>query len=217
MISRNSGGRRAGARFGVLPRYRAASGAAARSPHIGAPWPRRPARPPRSRCAGSVTPLPAAALLHQHAADDRDAEIARSRDAVLSAASESPDQDPGQDDQQSPGTVGHAWVTPDRRVTCRPRAFVRRTNEPLSSTDEVTRPCLPSWPCGFGSRHRLEGLCTSVKVCRTLHTAGGRRRRLRDHQLLAPPHRGVRGRAGALVQLACLMHAIGIRRGRGHR
>ncbi len=37
---------------------------------------------------------PAAALLYQHAADDRDAEIARALDAMLGAATETPDEDP---------------------------------------------------------------------------------------------------------------------------
>ncbi len=41
---------------------------------------------------------PAAALLYQHAADDRDAEIARALDAMLSAAGEPPDDDPDRDD-----------------------------------------------------------------------------------------------------------------------
>ncbi|MGY1846102.1 site-specific integrase [Blastococcus sp. SYSU DS1021] len=41
---------------------------------------------------------PAAALLYQHAADDRDAEIARALDAMLGAASESSDDDPKLDD-----------------------------------------------------------------------------------------------------------------------
>ncbi|GAB3192340.1 hypothetical protein GCM10027261_04830 [Geodermatophilus arenarius] len=41
---------------------------------------------------------PAAALLYQHAADDRDAEIARALDAMLGAASESWDDDPDRDD-----------------------------------------------------------------------------------------------------------------------
>jgi hypothetical protein len=41
---------------------------------------------------------PAAALLYQHAADDRDADIARALDAMLGAASESSDADPERDD-----------------------------------------------------------------------------------------------------------------------
>ncbi len=42
--------------------------------------------------------LPAAALLCQHAAEDRDAEIARALDAMLGAASESSDDNPERDD-----------------------------------------------------------------------------------------------------------------------
>jgi integrase len=41
---------------------------------------------------------PATALLYQHAADDRDAEIARALDAMLGAASESSDDDPDRND-----------------------------------------------------------------------------------------------------------------------
>ncbi len=41
---------------------------------------------------------PAAALLYQHAADDRDAEIARALDAMLGAADEASDDDPDRDD-----------------------------------------------------------------------------------------------------------------------
>ncbi|MGY1637577.1 hypothetical protein ACI78V_13110 [Geodermatophilus sp. SYSU D00742] len=41
---------------------------------------------------------PAAALLYQHAADDRDAEIARALDAMLGAASESSDHDRDRND-----------------------------------------------------------------------------------------------------------------------
>jgi integrase len=41
---------------------------------------------------------PAAALLYQHAADDRDAEIARALDAMLGAASGASDDDPERDD-----------------------------------------------------------------------------------------------------------------------
>jgi integrase len=41
---------------------------------------------------------PAAALLYQHAADDRDAEIARALDAMLGATGESSDDDPDRDD-----------------------------------------------------------------------------------------------------------------------
>jgi len=62
-------------------------------------------------------------LLYQHAAEDRDVEIARALDAMLGAASESSDDDPDRQDQQAPGTVGHAWVTPDRWVTCGSRAL----------------------------------------------------------------------------------------------
>ncbi len=40
---------------------------------------------------------PAAALLQQHAADDRDAEIARALDAMLGAAGKSSDDDPDRD------------------------------------------------------------------------------------------------------------------------
>ena len=40
--------------------------------------------------------FPAAALLCQHAADDRDAEIARALDAMLGQASASSDEDPEQ-------------------------------------------------------------------------------------------------------------------------
>jgi integrase len=40
---------------------------------------------------------PAAALLYQHAADDRDADIARALDAMLGAASESSDVGPDRD------------------------------------------------------------------------------------------------------------------------
>jgi integrase len=43
---------------------------------------------------------PAAALLYQHAADDRDAEIARALDAMLGSAHEPSDDDPGRDNQQ---------------------------------------------------------------------------------------------------------------------
>src|SRR3954453_20392437 len=43
---------------------------------------------------------PTAALLYQHAADDRDAEIARALDAMLSGAHEPSDDDPGIHDQQ---------------------------------------------------------------------------------------------------------------------
>ena len=42
---------------------------------------------------------PAAALLYQHAADDRDAEIARALDAMLGAAGGSLDDDPERNDQ----------------------------------------------------------------------------------------------------------------------
>ncbi len=42
---------------------------------------------------------PAAALLYQHAADDRDAEIARALDAMLGAAGGSSDDDPERNDQ----------------------------------------------------------------------------------------------------------------------
>lgn len=42
---------------------------------------------------------PAAALLYQHAADDRDAEIARALDAMLGAASRSSDDDPEWNDE----------------------------------------------------------------------------------------------------------------------
>ncbi len=41
---------------------------------------------------------PAAALLYQHAAEDRDAEIARALDAMLGGASGSSDDDPDRDD-----------------------------------------------------------------------------------------------------------------------
>jgi integrase len=41
---------------------------------------------------------PAAALLYQHAADDRDAEIARALDAMLGIAGESSDDDPNRDE-----------------------------------------------------------------------------------------------------------------------
>ncbi len=40
---------------------------------------------------------PAAALLYQHAAHDRDAEIARALDAMLGVVSESSDDDPDRD------------------------------------------------------------------------------------------------------------------------
>jgi hypothetical protein len=40
---------------------------------------------------------PAAALLYQHAADDRDAEIARALDAMLGAVQESSDDHPKRD------------------------------------------------------------------------------------------------------------------------
>ena len=41
---------------------------------------------------------PVAALLHQHAADDRDAEIARALDTMLSAAQDPTDDDPERDE-----------------------------------------------------------------------------------------------------------------------
>jgi len=41
---------------------------------------------------------PAAALLYQHAADDRDAEIARALDAMLGIAGESSEDDPKRDE-----------------------------------------------------------------------------------------------------------------------
>ena len=41
---------------------------------------------------------PAAALLYQHPADDRDAAIARALDAMLGAAGAAPDDDPDRED-----------------------------------------------------------------------------------------------------------------------
>ena len=41
---------------------------------------------------------PAAALLYQHAADDRDADIARALDAMLGAATDASDEPPGRDE-----------------------------------------------------------------------------------------------------------------------
>ena len=41
---------------------------------------------------------PAAALLYQHAADDRDADIARALDAMLGAVRNPSDVDPARDD-----------------------------------------------------------------------------------------------------------------------
>jgi hypothetical protein len=89
---------------------------------------------------------PAAALLYQHAAEDRDAEIAQALDGMLEAIRRHRTTAP---------TSGLSSAAARRLVTWWSRG---RSGKPKQASDEhrrVSASRLPSWPCRFDPGHPL--------------------------------------------------------------